>query len=212
MLKDIITLTKLITKELKADKKINSATALYDMSRTLHQVIEYNSLVANHYLALRFDKDFLQNSSFGEPIDKWRYFLNKDLKMLNKAIKDYLLTIYNISVIEDEEDYLPFSSIITSKLNCKILSDFIRNEYNIGMIKPCSATMTNYIIDEKLEDDRYIGKHNNIELNTYEQRVELQKYINTQNEILKQEFEIVNEYILSHYRLEDILPKIKNRF
>ena len=49
--------------------------------------------MANHYLALDFSEPYLQDSSWGEPIDKWRKFFNKDLELLNKSIKKYLLNL-----------------------------------------------------------------------------------------------------------------------
>ena len=71
MLKDVFKITDLLVNTIvNSDKKLSSHIALYDLYRSLFEVIDRVNLVANHYLALDFSEDFLQNSSFGKPEDK----------------------------------------------------------------------------------------------------------------------------------------------
>ena len=64
MLKDVIKITNLIIDTIEnTNKKIYSPARLYDFYRSLCQVIRSVNTVANHYLALDFSEDFLQNSS-----------------------------------------------------------------------------------------------------------------------------------------------------
>ena len=75
MLKDILKVTNLIVSTIeKSEEKISSPISLYDMHRALCTVSDKISLVANHYLALDMTEEYLQNSSLGEPVDKWRFF------------------------------------------------------------------------------------------------------------------------------------------
>jgi hypothetical protein len=75
---------------LSQHRKVYFPKNLYLVYFYLNEVIEDAKLVANHYLALRFDEEFLQNSLLGTSQDKWRYFLNKDLENLNDTVKKYL--------------------------------------------------------------------------------------------------------------------------
>ena len=85
MLEDIKIVTTKVFDEFM-DKKLSSAKKVYLTYISMQSMIENIDLVANHYLALDFSKDFLQNSSWEEPADKWRYFFNEDLQTLNKSI------------------------------------------------------------------------------------------------------------------------------
>ena len=71
MLKDIVTITiETFNEAFCADKILSRPKRVYDVYRNLQELISNVSLVANHYLALDFTEHFLENSSFGEPIDK----------------------------------------------------------------------------------------------------------------------------------------------
>ena len=81
MLNDIVKITKKIFDEaLVDDKTLTVPKAVYDVYRNLSYFISDANLVANHYLALDFTEGYLQNSSWGEPIDKWRMFLNPSFR------------------------------------------------------------------------------------------------------------------------------------
>ncbi len=98
MLNDITTLTtKIFDKFIPKNAPINSKRILYDIYRAMQKMIDSTKLVSEHYLALDFTEEYLQNSSFGEPSDKWRYFFNKDLEQLNNSVKDYLLKLNHLA-------------------------------------------------------------------------------------------------------------------
>jgi len=88
MLQDIVFITKKVFDEF-INKELANARMAYFTYVKLEEVIYGINLVANHYLALDFEKDFLESSS-KKPADKWRWVLNKDLESLNKAIKEYI--------------------------------------------------------------------------------------------------------------------------
>ena len=206
MLKDILKVTNLIVDTIeKSEEKISSPIALYDMHRSLHAVINMISLVANHYLALNMTEEYLQNSSFGEPIDKWRYFLNKDLESLNISIKEYLHKTMHIG-FEDA-----FESILSFKINQKSYYGFVQDEYNIGYIEPCSYILKVTYLDTSFDiENRYLAKYKNIELDTFEKRVELQKLFNNKNIKLKLAFNKLTTYIKTSFTLDELLPKVIN--
>jgi len=78
---------------LKKSPTLNDAIKLYDTHRQLVRVINAIYLTSGHYLSLTFNEEYLQNSSLGSPIDKWSFFLNKDLLVLNNSVKDWLINL-----------------------------------------------------------------------------------------------------------------------
>ena len=126
MLVDIVAISKNIYDEIiEKEVKIANPIKVYDSYRTLQQVVKSSDLVANHYLALTFEEGFLQNSSFGSAIDKWKCFLNKDLKQLNEAVKQYLLTLYEIIMVSDTNSTFGEESILENYFNSKIYYNFV---------------------------------------------------------------------------------------
>ena len=90
MLKDIIFLSKKVFDEaFIKEENLSVPKKVYEIYRNLEEVISDLDLVANHYLALDFTEGYLQESSWGEPVDKWRKFFNMDLEQLNESIKKY---------------------------------------------------------------------------------------------------------------------------
>ena len=95
MLKDMLFLTKKVFDEaLIKEENLPVPKKVYDVYRNLEEVISDVKLVANHYLALDFSEGYLQDSSWGQPVDKWRKFFNMDLEELNESVKTYLFWIY----------------------------------------------------------------------------------------------------------------------
>jgi len=201
MLNDITTLTKLVFEDiLTSSKRVNSKKRLYDIYQNLKKVTEYIDLVANHYLVLNFTEEFLQNSSFGKPQDKWRFFLNKDLEALNLAVKDYLFSLSGVS-LKDEED-----SLISSKYNYKWFYGFVRDSYNVGFVQPCSAIVDIVQLNLKATNrSNIVQEYKKIELDSYEAKVNLQNYLLEQNDILKEYQKRIKEYILQKVSIEDLI-------
>jgi hypothetical protein len=204
MLNDITTITiKIFDEFLRSDKKLNSNKNIYDLFRKLECVIDSTNLVANHYLALDFSEEYLQGSSCGTLQDKWRKFLNYDLETLNQNSKSYLLKLQSISFSNENELE---ESFLNKLYKSKTFYSFVRDEYNIGFIEPCSYILIQDILSIKSNNDAYyINEFNKINLSTYNQRVELQKILLYQSSILKKKLEELRLYILKNIRLEDLL-------
>ena len=200
MLEDIKIITTKVFDEFM-DKKLSSAKKAYLTYLSMQSVIEDINLVANHYLALDFSEDFLQNSSCGEPADKWRHFLNEDLQTLNKSIKEFLFHISHLS-IEDE-----YNSILDKYYNAKSYYAFVRDEYDVGFIKPCSFEMICKTLDPDAKDNQthYIFKFKKIVLDTFDKRVNLQNHLKTQCNLLTKELNRLKQYILKHFDIVDLL-------
>lgn len=99
MLEDIQKITKILFDEfIRTNNEVKSTKNLYDIYRSLQKVIDNINLVSKHYLALNFTEEYLQNSSFRETSDKWRWAFNKDLEKLNDSVKSYLLDLYYLSI------------------------------------------------------------------------------------------------------------------
>lgn len=201
MLKDITTLTALVLDDiLNSSKDVSSKKTLYDTYQKLNKVIVYTDIVANHYLVLDFTEDGLQNSSFGEPRDKWRFFLNKDLEALNSSAKEYLLDLGAIA-LKDEED-----SFISKTYNCKWFYGFVRGTYNVGLVKSYSTTIDIVQLNLPTDDTNYLKQlYKTIELDTYEKRVTLQSHLLKQNDILKQYKDRLINYISKKVTINDLL-------
>ena len=201
MLKDIVTITiETFNEAFCADKILSRPKRVYDVYRNLQELISNVSLVSNHYLALDFTEHFLENSSFGEPIDKWRYFFNEDLKKLNESIKNYL---FSISYLAFEDG---FETIVSKKYNCKSYYGFVRDNYNIGFVEPVGSMLHITKLELKDKDNaRYLAKYLKIDITTFESKKELQDKLNKRNELLKIELKKVKTYIQTKYVLDDLL-------
>jgi hypothetical protein len=203
MLKDVLFITKeVFSKALSKKKNLRNPKRVYDVFRSFQEVISDVDLVANHYLALDFTEHYLQNSSFGEPVDKWRYFLNKDLEELNGTVKDYL---QNLSYLSHDDS--SFETYINEIFNAKVYYAFVRDNYNVGFVEQKGNLLHLHILKtDKMDiESFYIGKHKKIDLSTFEAKVALQKELNDINVELKIELEKLKQYIKNRYSLDDLL-------
>lgn len=205
MLKDIRKITKYILDEFEPENKaLANPKACYDAYRKLEKLINYADLTAEHYLVRDFSEEYLQNSSYGKPEDKWRALLNRDLEKLNKSAKAFLLKLMYLSL----EDRLgSFDSLLSKKYNTKFFYAFVRDEYNVGFIDPCGFSMISTTIDTKVHDNEtlHIKKFQKISLETLEERVSLQQAIREQKQLLEQEHARLKAYILKNFTLEILL-------
>ncbi len=200
MLQDICKLTKVLFDEaFISSSTLSSPKHIYDTYRSLECVIENTSLVSEHYLALKFDEPYLQNSGFGTPVDKWRLFLNKDFESLNGSIKIYLK---NLSAMAFEDAH---QNIMSKYFSSKAYDGFVRDEYTIGHIDPCSTVVKiTALCDEFGKNLEYFIVHKELELETFEQRVELQTALLKRKESLDSELLRLKAYIKKHYILDDL--------
>jgi len=203
MLKDVLFITKeVFSKALSKKKNLRNPKRVYDVFRSFQEVISDVDLVANHYLALDFTEHYLQNSSFGEPVDKWRYVLNKDLEELNGTVKEYL---QNLSYLSHDDS--SFETYVNEIFNAKVYYAFVRDNYNVGFVEQKGNLLHLNILktDKKDIESFYIGKHKKIDLSTFEAKVALQKELNDINVELKIELEKLKQYIKNRYSLDDLL-------
>jgi hypothetical protein len=193
---------------LSQNKKIRSPKNLYLIYFNLNKVIEDSKLVANHYLTLRFDEDFLQNSSFGTPQDKWRFFLNKDLDYLNNTAKKYLLMLTGLSFDNDTLQ----ETFIYDFYNCKGYYDFVKHRYDIGSIPPSSLYLLQNVLNTDFKDKStyyYIEKRNKIDLSSYENRVKLKEEILKEVKKLEDLRDKTSKYLRKKFTIDDLLFKGK---
>lgn len=203
MLKDILFITKeVFTKALPKKKNLKNPKKVYDVFRDLQKVINDVNLLANHYLALDFTEDYLQNSSWGELVDKWRRFLNEDLGNLNESVKKYL---HNLAYLQHESH--GFETYVNEFYKAKTYYGFVRDNYNVGFVEQKGKLLHLHILktDKKDIDSVYIDEHKQIDLSTFEARITLQKELNEINEVLKIELEKLKSYIRNRYSLDDLL-------
>jgi len=204
MLDDIIKITQeVFSKFIKSHKPLSSPKKVYDSYRALSEVITNVQLVKEHYLALDFTEDFLQNSSYGEAVDKWRVVLNEDLESLNRSVKHYLLEINQLA-FKDEQGM--FGSFVSKLYNSKTFYGFVRDQYNVGFIEPCSTQLiSNTLINNFDENSYHIEEFNRVDLSSYEKRVSLQKELQDKNILLIVELEKVQKYIVERYTIKDLV-------
>ena len=203
MIKDILFLTKKVFDEaLIKEENLPNPKKVYDVYRKLKDVISDLNLVANHYLALDFTEGYLQDSSWGEPIDKWRKFFNEDLEQLNESVKKYL---HNLSHLGHGD--FGFETYVNTIYSAKIYYAFVRDSYNVGFVEPkCSFLHMNILkIEQNKIESFYISEHKKIDLSTFEDRVSLKDELNEINTELKEELRKLKQYIKDRFNIDDLL-------
>ena len=203
MLKDILFLTKKVFDEtLIKEENLPVPKKVYDVYRNLQEVISDVKLVANHYLALDFSEHYLQNSSWGEPIDKWRKFFNEDLAELNESVKTYLLNLAHLG----HGDF-GFETYVNTIYSAKTYYSFVRDNYSVGFVEPkCTFLHINNLkIEQTKIESFYISEHKKIDLSTFEDRVSLKDELNEINTQLQEELKKLKQYIKDRYSLDDLI-------
>ncbi|MCT7447199.1 hypothetical protein [Aliarcobacter skirrowii] len=203
MIKDILFLTKKVFDEaLIKEENLPNPKKVYDVYRNLKDVISDLNLVANHYLALDFSEPYLQGSSWGEPIDKWRKFFNEDLEQLNESVKTYLLNLAHLG----HGDF-GFETYVNTIYSAKIYYAFVRDRYSVGFVEPkCSFLHINNLkIELNKIESFYISEHKKIDLSTFEARVNLKDHLNIIKNDLEIELKNLKKYIKDRYTLDDLL-------
>lgn len=203
MIKDILFLTKKVFDEaLIKEENLPNPKKVYDVYRNLKDVISDVNLVANHYLALDFSEPYLQGSSWGEPIDKWRKFFNEDLEQLNESVKKYL---HNLSHLGHGD--FGFETYVNNIYSAKIYYAFVRDRYSVGFVEPkCSFLHMNILkIEQNKIESFYISEHKKIDLSTYKARVNLKDHLNIIKNDLETELKNLKKYIKDRYTLDDLL-------
>lgn len=205
MLKDIEKLTRFVCDQfIPKNEPIDSGLHLYRAYMALKEVIEHINLVSEHYLALDFTKEYLQNSSHGKPSDKWRYVLNEDLNTLNDSVKNYLQLL---NTIAPQNINGLLRSYLSEKYKSLAYYGVVRDEYSVGYIDAAGFTlrMTQLNTKATTSDSIYITQDTSIDLSTYEQRLELQELLRTRKQTLQIYLEEIKQYIIKNYTLEDLL-------
>ena len=203
MIKDILFLTKKVFDEaLIKEENLPNPKKVYDVYRNLKDVISDVNLVANHYLALDFNEPYLQGSSWGEPIDKWRKFFNEDLEQLNESVKKYL---HNLSHLGHGD--FGFETYVNNIYSAKIYYAFVRDRYSVGFVEPkCSFLHINNLkIELNKIESFYISEYKKIDLSTFEARVNLKDHLNIIKNDLETELKNLKKYIKDRYTLDDLL-------
>ena len=203
MIKDILFLTKKVFDEaLIKEENLPNPKKVYDVYRNLKDVISDVNLVANHYLSLDFNEPYLQVSSWGEPIDKWRKFFNEDLEQLNESVKTYLQNLAHLG----HGDF-GFETYVNNIYSAKTYYAFVRDRYSVGFVEPkCSFLHMNILkIEQNKIESFYISEHKKIDLSTFEARVNLKDHLNIIKNDLETELKNLKKYIKDRYTLDDLL-------
>ena len=205
MLKDVVEITQQVfNKFALSNEELNFPKNVYAVYSKLAKVLDTLQLVSEHYLALSFDEEYLQNSSFGEPSDKWRYFFNKDLNSLNGAVKEYLLILSSLAAKDD--DSFTCSGYISKIYESKSYYGFVRDEYSVGFIEPCSFMLITKKLSTKVDAQTYhLEEFQKTELATYKQRVSLQQELQERHKKLLKLHGDLKAYMLHNYTLKDLL-------
>ena len=203
MLKDVLFITKKVFDEaLIKEENLPVAKKVYDVYRNLQEVISDVKLVANHYLALDFSEPYLQSSSWGEPVDKWRKFFNMDLEELNESVKTYLLNLAHL-----RHGDFGFETYVNTIYSAKTYYAFVSDKYSVGFVEPkCTFLHVNNLkIEQTKIESFYIYEHKKIDLSTFEDRVSLKDELNEINTQLQEELKKLKQYIKDRYSLDDLI-------
>ena len=203
MLKDVLFLTKKVFDEaLIKEENLPVPKKVYDVYRNLQELISDINLVANHYLALDFSEPYLENSSWGQPVDKWRKFFNMDLEELNESVKTYLHNLAHLG----HGDF-GFETYVNTIYSAKTYYAFVRDKYSVGFVEPkCTFLHVNNLkIEPNIIESFYISEHKKIDLSTFEARVTLKNELNEINSELQEELKKLKQYIKDRYSLDDLI-------
>lgn len=209
MLKDVLFLTKNIFDEaLPRKKNLYKPKTVYNTYQSIKEVINSVKVLSNHYLALDFIEPCLQNSSCGEPVDKWREVFNRDLKVLNESVKNYLLNLSKLSHRTYKfESYIELEFYIEKVYHSMLYESFIKSSYNVGFIDSDSCLLKIDCLNINPKHPRKIDilEQKKIDLLTFESRVNLKNELNKINEELKIELQKLKNYLLKRYTMKDLL-------
>lgn len=216
MLKDIIKVSQDVLNHFlfKDDVEVYTKINLYDLNRSLDVLVSKVKLVADHYLVLNFEEDFLQNSHYGEPVDKWRHTFNEDIKELEVSTKSYLLKLSTIYLCDknypdDREDISVLGNFYPL---VKYFYSFVSNDYSCGSVKE-GTTILNGCVSIPLYDalqydfldkSKFTYKED-IDLSTYDKRKAFQKDLHNHLEKLEKLRAELKAYISKRFTLEDLL-------
>jgi hypothetical protein len=203
MLNDITYLTNFVfSKFIPNNKEIYSAKSAHSVCLALEKVISAIHVLEVHYLALTFNEGYLQDSSIGKPVDKWRKYINKDLTSLNKKVTVYLQALNNLTSMSEEYD----GSYLSSLYNYKIFYSFVRDRYNVGIIEPCSCTLMSTTLLTDIDSTAYhITEYKKISLSSYEERLTLQSLLKERAIFLSQSHKELQQYLIKNYTIEDLI-------
>ena len=192
MLSDIVSLTNMVADNLNTE----NPKLVFKIYESLKDVIDKVDKTANHYLALDFSEEFLQNSSFGTPEMKWRYFLNENLKSLNKSVKNYLLLLPHFC--KENKGIIGFAKPLS-------YDSFVRDEYNVGFVEPCGMNLMIDQLNLNAKDEYYLAEFKKIDLSTFTKRKGLMIHLEIQKETLKSGLEKIKDFILKNIIVEDLV-------
>lgn len=201
MLSDIVHLNNVIFIK-NISKPFNNPKAVYDSYRALSDVIRDTETVAKHYLALTFEEDYLQGSSFGSPQAKWLFFVNRDMDALNETVKIYLTALSRLGIIKKNGS----GELFMDRLyNSKSRYSFIRDEYCVGKVDKDLILRSQVLSISEKASKRELLHVSDINLQTYEQRLELKNNLNKCASILKKEHEAIKTAIVNRYTISDLM-------
>lgn len=107
LLGDIVQLARFLRDITASRPKVKTCAGLYDLYRSLGDVIRASSLAVDHYLGVPLDAPFLVGTtSFSSPEAKWASVTNSDFKKLEKAVQQFvaqLRTLRGVFEIYDQQ-------------------------------------------------------------------------------------------------------------
>jgi hypothetical protein len=179
-----------------------SPIGTYDCYRALNRFNGTFKTLLVHYLPISLDAEYLQNSSFGTPLQKWRYFTNQDFEQTTQAAKSLALSLRELGYQDDEE----FVSIVAKQIrSCKQYYGFFQTEYDGGIISEEGERINT--LSFETSDDTLGEKPITLDISTFEKKSILVRESET---IYRQFVDLENQMrqlIMKRFTIEDILFK-----
>jgi len=192
MLTDITKLTQHLFNQGFQNQRVLSLYKIFD---NLYEMINSIHLVANHYLALRFDEDFLvETTNFTSGIEKWRYFLNEDLKILQKSMRKYLISL---QALKESESYPKVYRIFKPTKYTHLI--------NLYEMKVEDFELQFRQIDINLDYETNRDTIKSISLKTFKDREKLKYHLFSQMKLLEDEMDKLRNFISDNFTIDDIL-------
>lgn len=197
---DLYTLAALIIHAYESQEGETSPIATYDCYRALNRFNTRLKTLLVHYLPISLDVAYLQNSSFGTPFQKWRYFTNQDFKEATKAAKKFALSLEGLGYMK----HGMLTPIAEEKIrSCKQYYGFFHTEYDGGIISEDGESID--LISFETVKDEIKAKSISLDISTFEKRIDLVR----ESETIYQQFadleNLMRKLIMNCFTLEDLL-------
>ena len=204
MFQDIVTLSQATLINAIEDTTIRlDVKALYDTYRAMDHAIYAMHVLEAHYLAISLESDFLENSRYGTPFQKWYKFTEEDFDKVRIHLREFLTELVHVTYAKNQEDEEDTPTPVIEKyIRAKYIYGYFTHHYESGKLsKDGQSVVCNKLI---LENNEFYNEVF-ISIDSFAKRVALCEEIRASVKEMKQILQAIRSFILAHVSLEELL-------